>query len=215
MATLPATPPRNTESPYRHFLAVSRFILALTLTAIAWPGAYADTHTDATQPQQRGMFLVATGNLDGTSFQQAVILMTHYSPRGATGLTINRPSNISLKQAFPQIDQLQQRSDPLYLGGPVNTNAIFVLVHMDTPPQNMHLIANNIYFSTAKNAFRYPLTPDSRTYAGYAGWGAGQLQQEIDRGDWLLVHTPADIIFEQAPERLWQTLYTRWSGNWI
>lgn len=166
-----------------------------------------------------GIFLVATKKLNGTSFQKAVILLTHYSNRGATGLTVNRPAGIKLRQAFPGVRQLQQRSDPLFLGGPVSTNAIFVLLRTQQPHKKMHHIADDIYFSTAKHAFdrspKYSANTATRTYAGYAGWATGQLQNEIDRGDWLMVHTRPGIIFEKDTESLWQRLTKRWTGKWI
>lgn len=166
-------------------------------------------------PENQGLFLVATEQLEGTSFQEAVILITHNSERGATGLTINRPTNIPLKEAFPHSKQFTQQHDPLYLGGPVSANAIFVLLRTDQPSQHMHHIAKDIYFSTAKNAFINPINGTSRTYAGYAGWGPGQLKVEIDRGDWILLHTEPGIIFEKTPRELWQRLSKRWSGQWL
>jgi putative transcriptional regulator len=161
------------------------------------------------------LFLVATEQLDGSSFQQTVILITHFSERGATGLTINRPTDIPLNQALPDIAQLQRRTEPLYLGGPVSTNALFVLLRTDTPQENMYHIANDIYFATAQNAFRHLREQPARTYAGYAGWAPGQLQREIENGDWLLVNTKPDIIFSDDTSGLWQRLIKRWSGTWL
>lgn len=167
-------------------------------------------------PEPRsGLFLVATDQLYGTSFQEAVILLTHYSPRGATGLTINRPTDIPLNQAFPHIEQLNQFNDPLFLGGPVKENAIFVLVQTLEPRKGMHLITDNLYFSTGRNAFGNPLNGTARAYAGYAGWAPGQLQHEINRGDWLVVKTSPAIVFDENLAGLWQRLKNRWSGNWI
>lgn len=195
-------------------LTCSRLAAVLiTLTLIATHQAFA--FTDQAEAKTQGRFLVATEQLDGTSFQQAVILITHHSERGATGLAINRPTDIPLKQLFPRIPQLRQRTDSLYLGGPVSTNAIFVLLHTEHPQQGMHLIADNIYFSTAQNAFRYPLGSRSRTYAGYTGWASGQLQYEIDRGDWLLIQTQPEIIFDEDPGGLWKRLIKGWSGQWL
>jgi len=175
-------------------------------------------HLSVSQKDE-GVFLVATEQLHGSSFQQAVILLTHYSKRGATGLTINRPAGIALKQAFPGVRQLQQRTDPLYLGGPVSTNAIFVLLRTQQPGKTMHRIADDIYFSTGKNVFTRPFGASvytaTRTYAGYAGWAAGQLQNEISRGDWIMVRTHPKIIFEEDSEKLWQRLSKRWTGKWI
>lgn len=174
---------------------------------------------DDISSDEESVFLVATNQLHGTSFEQTVILLTHYSKQGSTGLTINRPTDILLTEVLPNIQPLQQRKDLLYLGGPVSPNAIFVLLRTLQPSSNMHRIGEDIYFSTGKHAFTSAIektTPSGlRTYAGYAGWGAGQLQREIDRGDWLMVHTHPRIIFEKDTESLWQRLSRRWSGKWI
>jgi putative transcriptional regulator len=205
--------PQRSASP-RIKLPQLLALLALFIASIAGQSiAIADTP----DKQHDGIFLIATEQLHHSSFRHAVILLTHYSERGATGLAINRPSGISLQQAFPEVSQLQQNSNPLFLGGPVSDNALFVLLRTSTPTEAMHRIADDVYFSTGKDAFSQPLSPDThtRTYAGYAGWGAGQLQDEINRGDWLMVHTPPGIIFEKNIDTLWQRLSKRWTGKWI
>ena len=55
----------------------------------------------------------------------------------------------------------------------------------------------------------------TRAYAGYAGWYAGQLQEEIKRGDWIIVETDTSIVFEDDLDTLWQRLRKKWSGDWI
>lgn len=186
-------------------LFITLFLILLCTTVTA----------ERTLPEDQVLFLVATEQLEGTSFQETVILLTHYSARGATGLTINRPTDIPVEKILPRIPQLKLLNESLYLGGPVSTNAIFVLLRTDQPGENMHRIAKDIYFSTAKNAFSDPISGSSRTYAGYAGWAAGQLQAEIARGDWLLVHTEPGIIFEKNPDKIWHRLSKRWSGQWL
>jgi len=201
--------------------AVRHILLGLLMIIGGYSTAFADTapYPLSSTSKNEGVFLVATEQLHGSSFQQTVILLTHYSKRGATGLAINRPAGIPLQQAFPSIRQLQQRTDPLYLGGPVSTNAIFVLLRTQQPGKTMHHIADDIYFSTGKNIFTRPHEPAThsmtRTYAGYAGWAAGQLQNEIHRGDWIIVRTHPKIIFEDNAENLWQRLSKRWTGKWI
>jgi putative transcriptional regulator len=192
-------------------------LLTLLAFFIASSGGQSIAIADTSKNLHDGIFLVATEQLHHSSFRHAVILLTHYSERGATGLTINRPSGVQLQQAFPEVRQLQQNTDPLYLGGPVNTNAIFVLLRTRTPSKRMHHIANDVYFSTAENAFSQTLNPSTstRTFAGYAGWAAGQLQNEINRGDWLMVHTSPKIIFEKDTDTLWQRLSKQWKGKWI
>jgi len=205
---------------YRRATRHIMFTLFVFFISSTHSAAFAETTTkQSSNSKNESTFLVATEKLQGSSFQHAVILLTHFSERGATGLTINRPSGISLRQALPGIKQLRQRTGPLYLGGPVNTNAIFVLLRTRQPDKTMHRIADDIYFSTGKNAFSRSFDStvniDLRTYAGYAGWAAGQLQNEISRGDWMMVHTYPDIIFEDDTENLWHRLTKRWTGKWI
>lgn len=205
---------------YRHAARHIMFSLLVFFISPAYSAVFAETTVKQLSSSKNEItFLVATEKLHGSSFQQAVILLTHFSNRGATGLTINRPSGMSLRQALPDIKQLRQRTGPLYLGGPVNTNAIFVLLRTHQPDKAMHRIVDNIYFSTGKNAFSRSFDStqniDLRTYAGYAGWAAGQLQNEISRGDWIMVHTYPDIIFENDTESLWRRLTKRWTGKWI
>lgn len=185
-------------------------LLSLTLLFSCLPLA-----AEQSLPKNQCRFLVATEQLDNTSFQQAVILITHHSERGATGLTINRPTDIPLSRIFPNPQKFTQKDDLLYLGGPVNTNAIFALLRTTQPSKNMHHIAKNIYFATANIAFSDSFDGPSRLYAGYAGWSPGQLQAEIDRGDWTLLLKDPNIIFEKNPEDLWHRLSKRWSGQWL
>lgn len=208
MARVPITVDASYALPLTR--KISLVLMLLLLACLCVPAA-----AETALPKNQSLFLVATEQLEGTSFQEAVILVTHYSKRGATGLTINRPTTIPLKNLFPRVEQFTQDNESLYLGGPVNTNAIFVLLRTDNPGEKMHQIAKDIYFSTAKNAFTESLVGKSRTYAGYAGWKAGQLQAEISRGDWLLVHTEPDIIFEESINKLWHRLSKRWSGHWL
>lgn len=199
--------------PAIYFIS-NRLHTVLTVLFVLWFTIIPLQGQAAPEPRS-GLFLVATDQLSGTSFQETVILLTHYSNRGATGLTINRPTDIPLNQAFPHIQQLNQHSDPLFLGGPVKENAIFVLVQTLEPHEGMHLITDHLYFSTGKNAFGYPINGTARAYAGYAGWAPGQLQHEIRRGDWLVVKTDPAIVFDENLPGLWLRLKNRWSGNWI
>lgn len=171
------------------------------------------------QPK-KGRFLVATDNLANTSFKETVILMTHFSSLGATGITINRPAHIPLNEAFPTVKELSSFSDSLYLGGPVKTNGIFVLMKTKRPHAGMKQVTDDIYFTVGLNAIIHGSSKAkegeiTRAYAGYAGWSPGQLQAEIKRGDWLIVEADTDIVFEENPDNLWQQLRKKWSGNWI
>jgi len=168
----------------------------------------------------KGSFLVATDKLEHSSFRQTVIFLTHYSNRGATGIAINRSAKIPLDEAFPQQKKLHGIKDLLFLGGPVRTDAVFVLMQTSRPHAGMHNITDNIYFTVGIEAISHGI-PNiaegeyTRAYMGYAGWAPGQLQAEIDRGDWLVIDAESSIIFEMDHQEIWQKLYRSWSGRWI
>jgi len=170
---------------------------------------------------KKGRFLVATDNLSRTSFKETVIFITHFSSAfGATGIAINRSANIPLNEAFPTIKELKDINEPLYLGGPVKTNGIFVLMKTQRPHAGMKKVIDDIYLTAGLDAVIHslPNTIDgevTRAYAGFAGWSPGQLQAEIERGDWIIVETDTSIVFEENTETLWRSLRKSWSGNWI
>lgn len=169
---------------------------------------------------EKGIFLVATDNLQNSSFRETVILLTHYSVNGATGLAVNRSSHIQLNDAFPKMKKLDWRDNELFLGGPVYPKSFFILIQTTQPQQDMYLIANDVYFSAGISAIHHSLSTaadgeNARAFAGYSGWGPGQLRSEIDRGDWLVVKSDPGIIFSDNHESLWKNLRRSWSGKWI
>jgi len=201
-------------------------LLALFCTSLQI-SAWADGNTATLIPTKgpslapkKGRFLVATDNLAKTSFKETVILMTHFSKRGATGIAINRPAHIPLDEAFPGVESIQGHRETLFLGGPVKTDTIFVLMKTQRPHNYMQQITNGIYFAAGLGAISHGLPKlnkdeSVRAYAGYAGWTAGQLQVEIKRGDWLIVEANPLIVFEDNTDSLWSRLHQTWSGNWI
>ena len=189
------------------------FILGSALGNPVW----ASNHFGA---PSKGSFLVATEKLDQSSFRQTVIFITHYSNRGATGIAINRSAKIPLEDAFPHQKKLHGIKDLLFLGGPVRTDAVFVLMQTSRPHAGMRNITDNIYFTVGIEAITHGI-PNivegeyTRAYMGYAGWAPGQLQAEINRGDWLVIDAEPSIIFEMDHKEIWKKLYSSWSGRWI
>jgi len=204
-----------------HALALLLLILFSTAASFAWGGAVAASpFKKVDHSLEKGVFLVATENLKNSSFRETVVLITHSSERGATGIAINRPSQVSLHEAFPDIKQFKKRDDELYLGGPVLSNRLFVLMFTKRPPTGMHSIVKNLFFTTGPDALAHGLEnlkpgEFTRAYAGYAGWAPGQLEAEIEHGDWRVVAHDPSIIFEANTQSVWYRLYERFSGNWI
>ena len=198
---------------------VLRFALLGIVAALSLPAA-ADGPNQLKGATDQGIFLVATDQLAHSSFKETVILITHHSEKGATGLAINRPSEYRLNEIFPEEKELRQHRDEVYLGGPVHTTSVFVLMRTKRPHANMYKIAKDLYFSAGINALTHGLenlTGDehARAYVGYTGWAPGQLEHEIHRGDWIIVHADPNIVFDQDHRSIWRKLRKSWSGQWI
>jgi len=194
-------------------------LLLVALLLAPWLSSYSYAESPRLEPK-KGRFLVATENLSNSSFKETVIFVTHFSSRGATGIAINRPAGIPIKEAFPSIKELEKIEDTIFLGGPVKTDGIFVLMKTTRPHAGMREVVDNIYFTVGINAVIHGMPKSvegeaTRAYAGYAGWAPGQLQAEIERGDWMIVDTDPSIIFDENPDVIWKQLTKIWSGNWI
>jgi putative transcriptional regulator len=109
---------------------------------------------------------------------------------------------------------LKGRKDVLFFGGPVMRQGLVFLVRGLQPPGNSTAVLRDVYFTgdtdVIEGLLRRPdPTQGLRVYAGYAGWGAGQLQNEIARGGWHVVPADAATIFEMDPARIWPELIKR------
>lgn len=173
-----------------------------------------------TTPLQKGVFLVATKNLHGTSFEKTVILITQYDQRGAVGIAINRPSSLPLPEAFPKLKKQSKLSDKfMYLGGPVHPYAVLILEQGKRDMKGLQHVFADIYMSAGMESLDQILslkeTSSFVTYSGYAGWAPKQLENEITRGDWMVVKAEKKYIFHPHADQVWQTIRTAWAGYWI
>lgn len=213
------TPGKYTKSP-----ATLRLYGLLALLSLAIIASYFSEGITATPSHtlRTGVFLVAANNLTGSSFDQTVILLTRYGNNGTLGLVINRPSHIPLSEAFPSIRPAlppPHPDDSLFLGGPMHTSAIFVLTRTRQVP-GMTPIFDDVLLGVGDKTLLRVLQKQRpgevfRAYAGYSGWSPGQLEAEVERGDWLIVEADSGLIFDEQPDQVWNRLTRVWSGRWI
>jgi len=161
-----------------------------------------------------GKFLVAKRQLGDPNFQQTVILMIRYDAKGALGLVINDPTKVPLSKLFDQIEGAGSRTDLVYLGGPVQRSVVHALVRSKTKPENGTLLFGDVYVATSKSfveqALAAAVKSDSlRVYLGYSGWGAGQLDRELEQGAWHVIRGEADAVFDAKPEGVWERMIRR------
>lgn len=187
----------------------ARGAAAVLLAAAA---CLAATLTAAEMPLEPGTFLYADPTLIGGVFEESVVVLIQVDPQGTTGVIVNRPTRLMPRELVrvPGIERLQR---PLYLGGPVGTEAISALVRLPagSPDRELHVIGDVFYVRDAdalERSLREP-APDRRVrvYAGYSGWAPGQLQAEIARGSWVVAPGDAEAVFSEEPEKLWEEVH--------
>lgn len=192
--------------------------LAVTLASLLALGPGAAARPGAPKPA-KGVLLVASPDLGDPNFARSVVLLLEYGQGGAVGVIVNRKTSIRLAALVPEVDALKRRPDTVFLGGPVLWNALLVLVRSAKAPAGSERVLGDVHVLTGRDAVRRTLgssVPAARlrAYAGHAGWGAGQLDGEIERGDWLVVPGTADVVFASDPAAVWPALIERAEGQW-
>ena len=155
-----------------------------------------------------GKFLVATADVDGSSFEQTVILLLHYDEAGAQGLVINRRSEAETTEVFNNDELLAGYDGPLYWGGPVRMTTMRALLRTDKPPADAVEVVAGVYQVPLDDTLE-PYMADETTlrfYLGYAGWAPGQLDRELRYGSWTIVAATADAVFSPEPGAIWRAL---------
>jgi putative transcriptional regulator len=158
-------------------------------------------------------FLIAMPGLEDETFARSVIYMCEHSARGAMGLIINKPSDISMRLLFDKVDLPLRREDlmqnPVGHGGPVQTERGFVLhdpLCMDKPEQEGSAYASTLTvpggleMTTSRDVLEALSSGAGPRRVlvtlGYSSWGEGQLESELGENTWLTVAASADVIFE-------------------
>ena len=197
--------------------------LVWMLTSILGVGAYAPaawTPASATQTRPaKGRFLVASRDLPDPNFAHAVVLLLASDDTGAMGVVVNRRTDLRLAKLLPEVPGLARRRDVAWVGGPVLLNALIVLVRDAKPPAPAEAVVGDVHVLGGPDAIGRAVAagiprPRLRGYVGHAGWGPGQLDDEVRHGDWLVMNGDAAMVFAEDPDTVWSTLVERGSGEW-
>ena len=167
----------------------------------------------ADSTQLSNQFLIAMPGMAGDTFAGAVIYLCEHTEKGALGLVINKPIDIKLKNLFERIELPLDRPDmaeaPVYFGGPVQTERGFVLhegvVGQGDPYNSSLKIPGGLEMTTSKDvleALSVGAGPRRVLITlGYSGWGAGQLEDEMSRNNWINVAAAPEVIFDTPVEQ--------------
>jgi putative transcriptional regulator len=179
--------------------------------------------TTGSEDPAPGRLLVATPMLVDPNFAHTVVLLLDHDADGSLGVVLNRPSAIAVSSVLPEWGPSADSPEVLFEGGPVSTDAALAvacvpegqvgepigfrrlfgctgIIDLDTPPEVLA-----------------PAITRLRVFAGYAGWGSGQLDAEITEGSWYVVESQTPDIFGDDPKRLWSAVLRRQPGElaWV
>jgi putative transcriptional regulator len=164
----------------------------------------------------RGQLLIAGPGLHDPNFWRTVVLVVEHTDEAALGLVLNRPSETTVGDAVPQLVELVDSSEPLFIGGPVQPSSVIVLAEFERP-SDAALIAFDDIGVLGTNSSPDEFVPgvrSGRAFVGHSGWGPGQLDGELERGDWILEPARQQDAFSAAPRELWSEVLTRKGGSY-
>jgi putative transcriptional regulator len=161
----------------------------------------------------QGQLLVAGPGLVDPNFWRTVVLVGEHSEEGALGVVLNRASETTVDEAVPELAELAEAMGLVHLGGPVQPSAIVVLADFVEPEEARSLVLDSVGFlpSEVDPALLGELRR-ARVFAGYAGWGPGQLEGELDEGSWIVEQALAEDVFTDDSDGLWSAVLRRKGG---
>lgn len=193
------------------YLSPTTAVLGLLLILAGWHAAQAqlpDSKPVAVEKPRQGVFLVASRTMPDPRFAKTVILLIKHDSDGTLGLIVNRPTDITLDEAVPDLDATAQAQQHLFAGGPVAMQALFVLVRDVVPRDLLEHVFADVYWTIDKQALEKFLeqhhdTDTLRVYTGHAGWAPEQLDTELLAGGWRLFEADPNLVFHPDPAGLW------------
>ena len=153
-------------------------------------------------------FLIAMPNMADPNFSKTLTYICEHNDKGALGIVVNRPGELTLGALLEKVEIRLDNSEwekmPVYVGGPVQNDRGFVL-HQPVGAWQSTLAVNDVAGLTTSKDVLQSLNGDSRpdkmlVALGYAGWAAGQLEQEIKQNGWLTVEADLNVVFDLPPE---------------
>lgn len=164
----------------------------------------------------RGKLLVASPALLDPNFSRTVVLIAEHGDEGAMGVVLNRPADIEVEEAAPQLSDLVEPGAHVHAGGPVQPAAVVIVAEFDDPVAAATLLVDTVGFVSADADFDALREEVSRVrvFAGLAGWGPGQLEAELERDDWIVEPATPDDVFAADPAGLWSAVLERKGGQY-
>lgn len=162
-----------------------------------------------------GRLLISSAGLHDPNFRHTVVLIASHDEEGAVGVVLNRPTEILVTEAVAPLAALTGPQEKLFEGGPVQKHQPVLMVELkDFARADLPVFGNvGVLTGDVDDALR-PSILRARVYAGYSGWGAGQLEAELDADAWIIEPARAEDVFTIQPGSLWRTVLERKGGEY-
>jgi putative transcriptional regulator len=157
-----------------------------------------------------GSLLISNASLFDPNFRRTVVLVGHHDEQGGVGVVLNQPLGITVREAVPALAGLVEPDDPLFEGGPVRSEAVVVVADfVDTSRAELLALGTIGFLPPEADDDIADAIGRARVFAGYAGWGPGQLEAELEEGSWLVTPAVPGDVFHAEPARLWDDVVRR------
>src|SRR5919199_1341479 len=160
----------------------------------------------------RGKLLLASPTMTDPNFARSVVLIAEHTEDGAMGLVLNRPATATVGEAVPDLAWLADDDAQVFVGGPVAETAVIVLAEFNRPDLAGALVEDDLGFIGTDADDPEQLdgaVRRARVFAGHAGWGPGQLEDELAEEAWVVEPPQRDEIFTADPGDLWSAVLRR------
>ena len=175
-------------------------------------------HSGTVSELRAGMLLVATPALLDPNFADSVILLLDVDAGGALGVVVNRPSPVAVAEVLGGWAEVVAEPEVLFQGGPVGTDgalAVALLRDPEDAPVGFRPVEGRLGLLDLDTPLELVegTLEGLRIFAGYAGWGAGQLEAEVEEGSWYVVPGETHDAFRLDPTGLWRDVLRRQPGE--
>ena len=163
----------------------------------------------------RGKLLIASPSLVDPNFARSVVLITEHGDEGAMGIVLNRPADTEVVEVLPELAGIAVE-EPIFVGGPVQPDALVVLGEFADPDKAAWIVVADVgLVSASTDLDELPeAVRRGRVYAGFSGWGPGQLESELEEEAWIVEPPIPPELFPDDPATLWTTVLERKGGQY-
>lgn len=158
----------------------------------------------------RGRLLISSGGLYDPNFRHTVVLIGEHTADGALGVVLNRALNVTVQEALPALGGLVPPDELLFQGGPVQPGNPVLIAEFVYPDLADIPVFGSVGFLVGEiSSGVEPGIVRARVFAGYSGWGPGQLEAEMAVDSWIVEPAREDDVFTDAPDLLWSSVLER------